>query len=185
MSAAAVSDNFEGPPLTRWAVFSQSWPIMLANAAAPVVGLVDTFVIGRYVGTSALAGIGLGAVIYGIAYWGFGFLRMSTAGLAAQSDGANDQIAVQAHLVRAVPLGVFIGLFILLTQTLLLALAFKVFTAPETIEDAAAVYIKARLWGLPATLGSIALMGWFVGISRSGRGGRALPQDFGSLTARF
>lgn len=156
-------------PLTRRAVFTQSWPIMLANALAPVVGLVDTFVIGRFVGTQALAGIGLGAVIYGIAYWGFGFLRMSTAGLAAQSDGAGDEGGVQAHLVRAVPLGLFIGALVFILQTLLLAGAFKIFTASDTIEGAAATYIQARLWGLPATLGSIALMGWFVGISRSGR----------------
>ncbi|WP_371396552.1 MATE family efflux transporter [Fretibacter rubidus] len=156
-------------PLTRRAVFAQSWPIMLANALAPVVGIVDTLVIGRYTSTTALAGIGLGAVIYGIAYWGFGFLRMSTAGLAAQSDGANDQIEVQAHLFRAVPLGFFIGLLVFALQTILLAVAFKVFTASPTIEDSAASYIRARLWGLPATLGSIALMGWFVGISRAGR----------------
>jgi len=51
---------------------------MLANGAAPIVGIVDTLMVGRFVGTKALAGIGLGAVIYGIAYWGFGFLRMST-----------------------------------------------------------------------------------------------------------
>ncbi|MGB0908291.1 MAG: MATE family efflux transporter [Maricaulaceae bacterium] len=156
-------------PLTRRAVFTQSWPIMLANAAAPVVGLVDTFVIGRFSSTTALAGIGLGAVIYGIAYWGFGFLRMSTAGLAAQSDGADDQGAVQAHLIRAIPIGVFIGLFVLASQSVLLTAAFKIFTASEAIEGAAATYIRARLWGLPATLASIALMGWFVGISRSGR----------------
>lgn len=156
-------------PLTRRAVFAQSWPIMLANALAPIVGLVDTLVIGRYTNTSALAGIGLGAVIYGIAYWGFGFLRMSTAGLAAQSDGANDQNEVQAHLFRAVPLGMFIGLCVFALQTVLLALAFKVFTASPAIEESAAVYIRARLWGLPATLASIALMGWFVGISRAGR----------------
>lgn len=153
--------------LTHKSVFMQSWPIMLANAAAPVVGLVDTFVIGRYSGTAALAGIGLGAVIYGIAYWGFGFLRMSTAGLAAQSDGANNQQAVQAHLFRAVPLGLLIGTIIFLSQVLLLAGAFKIFTASPSIESSADIYIRARLWGLPATLGSIALMGWFVGISRS------------------
>ena len=156
-----------GMALTRKNVFSQSWPIMLANAAAPIVGLVDTFVIGRYSTTAALAGIGLGAVIYGIAYWGFGFLRMSTAGLAAQSDGADDQSAVQAHLFRAVPLGLLIGTLIFLSQAFLLAGAFKIFTASVTIESSAATYIGARLWGLPATLASIALMGWFVGISRS------------------
>ena len=157
-----------GMTLTRKNIFAQSWPIMLANAAAPVVGLVDTFVIGRYSTTTALAGIGLGAVIYAIAYWGFGFLRMSTAGLAAQSDGAQDEGGVQAHLIRAVPLGLFIGLLIFIAQIPLLAGAFKIFTGTPEVESAAATYIGARLWGLPATLASIALMGWFVGISRSG-----------------
>lgn len=156
-------------PLTRWQVFSQSWPIMFANAAAPIVGLIDTFVIGRYASTSALAGIGLGAVIYGIVYWGFGFLRMSTAGLAAQSDGAGDQGELQAHLARAVPMGLVIGCLVLVLQTFLLFIAFKIFTAPGEIEMAAATYIQARLWGLPATLASIALMGWFVGVSRTHR----------------
>lgn len=169
MSTNGSTSGPPSAPLTRRAVFAQSWPIMLANALAPLVGLVDTFVIGRFASTTALAGIGLGAVIYGIAYWGFGFLRMSTAGLAAQSDGANDEGALQAHLARAVPLGLCIGALIFALQTVLLAGAFKIYTASGTIEGAAATYIAARLWGLPATLGSIALMGWFVGISRAGR----------------
>ena len=66
MSAPADKSHSHAPPLTAKAVFNQSWPILLANAAAPVVGLVDTFMVGRFVGTQALAGIGLGAVIYGI-----------------------------------------------------------------------------------------------------------------------
>ncbi len=154
--------------LTARGVFNQSWPILLANAAAPVVGLVDTFVVGRFVGTQALAGIGLGAVIYGIVYWGFGFLRMSTAGLAAQDAGADDVAGVQGHILRAVPLGLVIGGLVLLAQALLLPAAFAVYTAGPGLEAEAATYIRARLWGLPATLGTIALMGWFVGISRAG-----------------
>ena len=167
MSAGAEMDRHHGTD--RRSVFAQSWPIMLANGLAPVVGLVDTFVIGRFAGTTALAGIGLGAVIYGIAYWGFGFLRMSTAGLAAQSAGADDEDEVQAHLARAVPLGLLIGVIVFALQTVLLGAAFQIFTAEAPIEDAAQSYITARLWGLPATLASIALMGWFVGISRAGR----------------
>ncbi len=154
--------------LTRKAVFNQSWPIMLANGAAPIVGLVDTLMVGRFIGTSALAGIGLGAVIYGIFYWGFGFLRMSTAGLAAQSDGAGDEAEVQAHIFRAIPIGILIGLMVMALQVWLLPLAFSIYTASSEIETSAATYISARLWGLPATLGTIALMGWFVGISRAG-----------------
>ncbi len=154
--------------LTRAQVFRQSWPIMLANGAAPIVGIVDTLMVGRFVGTQALAGIGLGAVIYSIAYWGFGFLRMSTAGLAAQSDGAGAEAEVQAHILRAIPLGLLIGLLIFALQIPLLAGAFVIFTGTPDIEASARAYIGARLWGLPATLGTIALMGWFVGISRAG-----------------
>lgn len=153
--------------LTRAKVFNQSWPIMLANGAAPIVGIVDTLMVGRFVGTLALAGIGLGAVIYGVAYWGFGFLRMSTAGLAAQSDGAGAEAEVQAHILRAIPLGLMIGLLIFAFQIPLLNGAFAIFTASAEIEGSATDYIRARLWGLPATLGTIALMGWFVGISRA------------------
>jgi len=93
---------------------------------------------------------------------------MSTAGLAAQSDGAKDEGGVQAHLMRAIPLGLFIGLLIFALQIPLVLGAFKIFTGTPEVETAASVYIGARLWGLPAALGSIALMGWFVGISRSG-----------------
>ena len=156
-------------PLTARAVFHQSWPIMLANMATPLVGLVDTLVVGRFVGTQALAGIGLGAVVYGIVYWSFGFLRMSTAGLTAQDDGAGDRRGVQGHVLRAVPLGLLIGALVLALQALLLPGLFALYTAGAELEGAAATYIRARLWGLPAVLGVMALMGWFVGISRAGR----------------
>jgi len=156
------------PELTKRWVWSQSWPIALANALGPVVGFVDTLVIGRFVGTLSLAGIGLGAAIYGIVYWGFGFLRMSTAGLAAQSDGAGDERGVQAHILRAVPLGLGIGLAVFALQALLLPLILGIYTAEAAIEDSALTYIRARLWGLPATLGTIALMGWFVGLGQAG-----------------
>jgi MATE family multidrug resistance protein len=132
-----------------------------------MVGFVDTLILGRYAGTSALAGIGLGAVIYGIVYWGFGFLRMSTAGLTAQSDGAGDDTAVQAHIFRAVPLGLTIGASVLLLQALLIPLILGLYTASPGIEAEAATYLRARLWGLPATLGGIALMGWFVGLGQA------------------
>jgi len=102
--------------------------------------------VGRFVGTSALAGIGLGAAIYGIFYWGFGFLRMSTAGLAAQSDGAGQESEVQAHIIRAIPIGLLIGLLVLVAQFWLLPLAFQIYTASPEIEASARIYISARLW---------------------------------------
>jgi len=74
--------------LTRSQVFAQSWPIILANAAIGLAGIIDTFVLGRFAPAAAMAGIGAGAAIYGVIYWGFGFLRMTTAGLSAQAEGS-------------------------------------------------------------------------------------------------
>ncbi len=151
-------------------------PIMLANAGAPLVGFVDTWVVGNYVqeagsavGREALASIGLGAVIFGIFYWGFGFLRMSTAGLSAQADGAGDQKSVQAHLFRAVPMGFAIGVIIVLLQGVLIHGILQFFPAESAVASGAREYLHARIWGLPATLSSIALMGWFIGLARPGR----------------
>jgi MATE family multidrug resistance protein len=152
--------------LTRRDVIAGAFPIMLANASPALVGLVDTWVIGNYAGTVSLAAIGLGAAIYGIFFWGFGFLRMSTAGLSAQADGAQDQQAVQAHLFRAVPMGFVIGLTLLALQGILLAILLPIYGAPADVESGARTYLQARLWGLPATLSSIVLMGWFIGLAR-------------------
>jgi len=154
--------------LTRRQVFAQSWPVILANAAIGLAGIVDTFVIGRYAVGSAMAGMGAGAAIYGFIYWGFGFLRMTTAGLSAQADGAEDEQAVQSHLFRAVPLGILIGLVVLGLQFVILGLAFHFYQADPSVEADGQVYIRARLWGLPAYLGLIAIMGWFIGLGRAG-----------------
>ena len=155
--------------LTRKGVLLGALPIMLANAAAPIVGFVDTWVIGNFEGKEALAGIGLGAVVFGLFYWGFGFLRMSTAGLSAQAAGAEDQGAVQAHLFRAVPMGFAIGVVLLLLQFLLVPLILQFFPAESDVARGAHTYVTARLYGLPATLSSIALMGWFIGLARPKR----------------
>lgn len=154
--------------LTRRQVFAQSWPVILANAAIGLAGIVDTFVIGRYASGSAMAGMGAGAAIYGFIYWGFGFLRMTTAGLSAQAAGAEDENAVQSHLFRAIPLGILIGLIVLALQFVILGVAFHFYQADPSVEADGQVYIRARLWGLPAYLGLIAIMGWFIGLGRAG-----------------
>jgi len=154
--------------LTRRQVFAQSWPVILANAAIGLAGIIDTFVIGRYAPAAALAGMGAGAAIYGVIYWGFGFLRMTTAGLSAQAEGSGDRKAVQSHLFRAVPLGLCIGALVLLLQTFILGAAFNLYQADPSVESDGAIYIRARLWGLPAYLGLIAIMGWFIGLGRAG-----------------
>ncbi len=158
-------ENVPREKLTRIGVMKGAFPIMLANAAAPIVGLVDVWVVGNYINKEALASISLGAAIFGIFYWSFGFLRMSTGGLSAQAAGAGDTREVQSHLFRAVPMGFVIGFLILLSQAILLDFIMPLYPAEEMVAKGTRTYIHARLWGLPATLSSIALMGWFIGLT--------------------
>jgi MATE family multidrug resistance protein len=77
-------------PLTRGAVLAQTWPIMLGQASVPLVGIVDTAIIGRTGDAAALAGVALGSAIINLVFWTFGFLRMGMSGLVAQARGAAD-----------------------------------------------------------------------------------------------
>jgi MATE family multidrug resistance protein len=96
-------------PLTRRAVFSQAWPIILGQALVPTVGLVDATIIGRTGDPEALAGVALGATVVTLIFWTFGFLRMGITGLTAQASGAGEDGEVLALLLRGVVAGVGIG----------------------------------------------------------------------------
>ena len=82
---------------------------MLANSAVPLLGLVDTAVIGNTGSVEELGAIALGALIFSFVYWSFGFLRMGTTGFTAQASGAGDEAEVRATLGRALLLGAGIG----------------------------------------------------------------------------
>ena len=58
---------------------------MLGQTTVPLVGLVDTAVIGRTGDAAALAGVALGATIINFIFWAFGFLRMGMTGMTAQA----------------------------------------------------------------------------------------------------
>ena len=88
------------PAPTRRAVVRQAWPIILANASVPLLGLVDTAVIGHYGSEADLGALALGALLVNLAYWSFGFLRMATTGFVAQAAGAGDEAGVRAALAR-------------------------------------------------------------------------------------
>src|SRR5690606_8617837 len=97
------------PPLTRMAIVRQAWPIILANASVPLLGLVDTAVIGHFGSTVDLGALALGALLFNFVYWSFGFLRMATTGFVAQAAGAGDEAEVRAALLRPLLMGAVLG----------------------------------------------------------------------------
>src|SRR5690606_1135365 len=112
-----------------------AWPIILANAAVPALGLVDTAVIGHYGTAAELGALALGALLFNFVYWSFGFLRMGTTGFTAQAAGAGDEAEVRATVGRAVLLAVGLGVALLLLQGPVVWLYFALMDGSAEVES--------------------------------------------------
>ncbi len=143
------------------------WPIVVANAATPLLGLADTAVIGRTGEVAALGAIALGSLIFSFVYWTFGFLRMGTTGLVAQAVGSEDESEVRAIVGRSVLMGISIGIGLLAIQIPVFRLALHLLKGGEEVEALSSVYLGTRIWGAPAALALYAAMGALVGLGRS------------------
>ncbi len=154
-------------PSNHSAIVRLAIPIILANAAVPILGLVDTAVIGHS-GTAADVGaIAFGSLIFSFILWGFGFLRMGTSGFTAQAAGAGNHREIRAAYGRALLLGVTIGLLLILLQYPLSLLAFELLDGSDAVEQGAQVYMHTRIWGAPATLATYAIMGTLIGLGHT------------------
>lgn len=142
-------------------------PVILANAAVPLLGLADTAVIGRTGDAAALGAIALGALIFSFLYWGFGFLRMGTTGFTAQAAGADDWPEVRATFARALLLGLGIGVALVLLQWPLGRGALALLNGSAAVETGVQQYFHVRIWGAPATLGLFALLGTLIGLGHT------------------
>lgn len=153
--------------VTHGRVVRIAGPIVLSNATVPLLGAVDTAVIGQLGDAASLGAVGIGAVILATLYWAFGFLRMSTSGLAAQAQGAGDMAERSAVLIRALVVGGVAGLGLVALQVALFAGAFAIAPASPQVEGLAGQYLAIRIWGAPATIALYALTGWLVGLERT------------------
>jgi MATE family multidrug resistance protein len=159
-----VNHDPEQAPLTHRRVIAIAWPIILANLAVPLLGIVDTAVVGHLGSAAPLGAIAIAAQVFSFLYWGLGFLRMGTTGLTAQADGARDAAEVAATLSRSLLIAVVLGIGLILARGPLGAAAFLVFRSSPEIERLASCYFFLRIWGAPATLIGYAVTGWFIGV---------------------
>lgn len=157
------------PGLTRLALLKRAAPIMGANIATPVVGLVDLAVIGNTGSAAAIAAVALGTLIFNALYWSLGFLRMGTTALAAQADGSGEPGETAAVLWRGAGVGVALGLILLALQAVLAPVILLAFSGGPQVEAGARAYFDARIWGAPAALAGFALYGWLIGLGLTGR----------------
>ena len=138
-------------------------PIIISNISVPMLGAVDTAVMGHLPDPKYIGGVAIGAMVFTFIYWGFGFLRMGTGGLTAQAFGAKDVDEVRACLARAAVVGIPAALILIALQFPIATMAFSILEASADVEALALEYFFVRIWGAPATLMNFALLGWFIG----------------------
>ena len=144
-----------------------AWPFIVANASVPLLGVVDTAVIGNTGSVIDLGAIALGALIFSFVYWSFGFLRMGTTGFVAQAKGAGDTEEVRAIFGRASLIALAVGMVLLLLQLPIGAISFSLLSGEERVESVASTYFFTRIWGAPATLVIFVIMGVWIGLGES------------------
>ncbi len=142
-------------------------PNIISNLSVPLLGAVDTAVIGHLDAVYYLGAIAVGSIIFDFIFWGFGFLRMGTTGLVAQAFGANQTKETRIILARVLLVAFSLSILIILLQLPILKLSLLVVNASTEVEEYVQVYFSIRIFAAPATLALFGLNGWFLGMQNA------------------
>ena len=142
-------------------------PSIVSNITVPLLGLIDVAIVGHLGSAAYIGAIAVGGMLFNIIYWLFGFLRMGTSGMTSQAFGQRDLKEVTRVLLRAVGVGLFIALCLLLLQYPIRKIAFLLIDATPEVRELATVYFNICVWGAPAVLGLYGFAGWFIGMQNS------------------
>ncbi|WP_292288722.1 MATE family efflux transporter [Marivita sp.] len=163
-----MSDTVAAPrEVTNGRVLKIALPIVLSNVTIPILGAVDTAVVGQMGEAAPIGAVGIGAIVLSAIYWVFGFLRMGTTGLAAQAIGQGNRAEVAAILTRVLMIGISAGLILILLQTPLLWAALRIAPASDEVESLARDYMRIRVWSAPAAIAIFGIIGWLIAQERT------------------
>ncbi len=154
-------------PLTHRAIRAIALPVIISNGSTPLIGIVDTGVVGQLPDPAYIGAIAVGALLFSFVFWAFGFLRMATTGLTAQAWGAEDTDDVCASLGRALAIAAAAGVALVAVQWPIREFAFFAIEGSPRVESLARQYYDIRIWAAPFTLANYALLGWFIGLGRA------------------
>lgn len=160
--------TFSPDAVTHRRVLAIALPMTVAHLTTPLLGIVDTAVVGRLGSAALIGGVALGAVVFDFLFWGFGFLRMGTVGLAAQALGRRERLSERAVLMRALLLGVVCGLGLILLQMPIKYAALHLSGASPEVDAALGLYFDVRIWAAPFTFINYVVAGWLTGLARTG-----------------
>ena len=150
-----------------------AWPLILSNLSVPLLGIVDTAVVGHLPEPHFLGAVAIGAVAFSVLYFVFGFLRMGTTGLTAQAFGRDDGAELRAGLGRAMLLALAVAALLLALGPVIVGAALVLFEPSPRVAAELETYLRVRLLGAPAGLANLVLLGWLLGM-QDARGPMAL-----------
>ncbi|HCM10596.1 MAG TPA: MATE family efflux transporter [Bacteroides sp.] len=142
-------------------------PSIISNITVPLLGLIDVTIVGHLGSASYIGAIAVGSMLFNMIYWIFGFLRMGTSGLTAQSYGAHDLKEVTRILLRSTGISLMLALALLILQYPIRLIAFELINTSAEVQQLATLYFHICIWGAPATLGLYSFSGWFIGMQNS------------------
>ncbi len=152
--------------MTHRYFLSLAWPLIFATITVPLLGAVDTAVVGQLPDPAYIGGVAVGTVIFNSIYWLFGFLRVSTSGFASQALGADDEMQGSMAFLRPVCIGLIIGLVIVLFQEVIFNLSISFLGVQGNVKAVSSVYFHIRIWAAPFALMNYAILGWLLGMEQ-------------------
>ena len=148
-------------------ILKLSIPIFFANLAIPMVGIIDTALMGNLGSLSYLSATSVAANLFSMIFWSFGFLRMGTVGMVSQANGRNNYTEILNIVVRNLLFVLAISITIILLQNLILSLSLKIFDLSETTRNLYEQYFKIRDYSAPGELTLYIITGLFVGLQKT------------------
>ena len=139
-------------------------PSILANITIPLVGIVDTAIVGHIANATYIGGIAIGTMLFDLLYWNFGFLRVGTSGMTAQAYGRGDGVECARLLTQSVSIALIGAVVLWLIQWLFVTAVLAIVPCSTEVAAFAREYFFIRIWAAPATLSLMALKGWFIGM---------------------
>ena len=139
-------------------------PSILANITIPLVGIVDTAIVGHIANATYIGGIAIGTMLFDLLYWNFGFLRVGTSGMTAQAYGRGDGVECARLLTQSVSIALIGAVVLWLIQWLFVTAVLAIVPCSIEVAAFAREYFFIRIWAAPATLSLMAFKGWFIGM---------------------
>ena len=148
-------------------ILKLSIPIFFANLAVPLVGIIDTALMGNLGNLSYLSATAVAANLFSMIFWSFGFLRMGTVGMVSQAHGRDDYSEILDIVIRNLIFVLLISIIIILLQNYILSLSLKIFDLSDATRNLYKQYFQIRVYSAPGELTLYIITGLFIGLQKT------------------